>query len=235
MSRETLTDDRAEIVLVNGGEIVVERFPPKAVLTTPTPIDDAGLVHPYLAPICVAVSHWLLRETFHAGGFVLADGVWAVAGERSAGKSSTLAWLALAGYDVVCDDLLVVEAATVFAGPRAIDLREESARELDAGDRLGRVGERERWRLPLNDVAAELPLAGWVFLEWGDEIEVEVSEVRPPDRLRRVAAQRAIRALPPRPNVLLDLAALPAWTLRRPEGWGSLGSAVEKLLLVLER
>lgn len=233
MLRETLTDDRAEIVLLNGGEIVVERSPSRAVFTTPTPIDDAGLVHPYLAPICVAVSHWLLRETFHAGGFVLADGVWAVAGERRAGKSSTLAWLALAGYDVLCDDVLVVEAATAFAGPRAIDLREESARELDAGDRLGQVGERERWRLPLNDVAAELPLAGWVFLEWGDEIGV--SEVRPPDRLRRIGAQRAIRALPPRPNALLDLATLPAWTLRRPEGWGSLGAAVKQLLFVLER
>ena len=44
-----------------------------------------------------------------------------VVGTREAGKSSTLAWLAVAGTEVLCDDLLVIDGQSTFKGPRTID------------------------------------------------------------------------------------------------------------------
>ena len=133
-------------------------------------MSDQALVHPYLAPAAAVIARWLGREPFHAGAFALDGGAWGVLGEREAGKSSLLAWLSLQGRSVVCDDMLVVAGDTVFAGPRSVDLRRETAVRLGAGEELGMIGARERWRVGLPPIEPEVPLAGWVFLEWGDEV-----------------------------------------------------------------
>ena len=46
-------------------------------------------------------------------------------------KSTLLAWLALAGHDVLSDDLLVLADGAVAAGPRCLDL------SADVGQRVG--------------------------------------------------------------------------------------------------
>ena len=224
-------DERAVVLFQNGGMLEVDRRSARAVYTLPQDPTPDELVHPYLAPAAAAMARWHGRETFHAGAFVVGSGVWGVLAEREGGKSSTLASMALDGVAIVCDDVLVLEANVAYAGPRAIDLRGQAARALGVGEPLGVVGSRERWRLALDDVEIELPLRGWVFLTWGDALAFE--SVPAGERLRRLAGQRAVALPPTDPGVLLRLAALPGFELRRPRRWSSIAPAVELLLTSL--
>lgn len=218
--------DRTEFPLVGGGRLVMDRPTRRAVFVTPGALPDAELVHPYLAPAAATFARWDGREAFHAGAFACGDRVWALVGDRTSGKSTTLACMARGGYKVVCDDLLVVDSGMVFAGPRCIDLRSSAARRLGVTDEVSR--ERpQRWRLMLQEVSPELPLAGWVFLEWGAEVAMTKVPVR--ERLSRLASHRSVLVEPADPGALLALAALPAWTLTRPRTWRSLDRAVGRL------
>ena len=225
---DRISETRAEVGLEAGGGILVERRPSRATFTTPSPLTDVGLIHPYLGTASAVVAYWCGREAFHAGGFIAGGGAWAVLGEREAGKSSLLASLALAGHAIVSDDVVVVEERNVFAGPRSLDLREAAATALRAGTRIGVVGARERWRLQLATVDSVAPLQGWIFLAWGDDITAH--RVRAADVLTRLAAQRVMRIPPREAASLLRLAGLPAWELRRPRDWGQLQLVAECLL-----
>ena len=227
---EHVADDRATLRLRTGGHVVVERAASRATYAVPRPLSADALVHPFLAPVAAVMAHWHGRESFHAGGVVAEDGVWGVVGDRWAGKSSTLAWLALGGHEIVADDLLVLERAStrVYAGPRSVDLRPESAALLGAGEALGVVGARERWRLRLEPVPGDLPLRGWIVLAWGDDVAVR--PLGGAERVSILAAQRGLRVPPTDPTVFLDLAALPCWELRRPHQWSSLEAAARLLL-----
>jgi len=55
-------------------------------------------------------------------------------------------------------------------------------------------------------------------------------QVAPRERLTRLHVNRGVNLLPRSPAVLLELAALPSWELRRPRAWESLSSAVDCLL-----
>jgi hypothetical protein len=224
-----VSHERAEINNPTGTKIVIDRSTWRAVFTTPRLLRDEELIHPYLAPVSAVVSLWLDRESFHAGAFVANGGAWALLGEKESGKSTMLAWLALHGYEALCDDVLVLEGPTAFAGPRSVDLRAESAHRLGAGEPLGVIGARERWRLNLGPVEAELPLRGWIFLDWGPK--VELTPVSGIERLVRLPRHRFVRFPPPTdPAALLEQAALPGWELRRPRGWNSLPEATRRLL-----
>ena len=225
---EWLTETGAKLNLQNGGEIELERERERVTFVLPRPVRTAELIHPLLAPVGGVMAYWLERESFHAGGFVAGGKTWGILGSRGSGKSTTMARLALAGVPVVCDDLLVVEDRTAFAGPRAVDLRRDAAERLGVGEGLGVVGARERWRVALDDVSPETTLAGWVFLSWGERVELVA--VTGSERLVRLTGGRGVN-LPPRdPERLLDLATLPGWELRRPKGWRSLDDTVECLL-----
>jgi hypothetical protein len=228
---DRLGDERAEVAFEGGGQVVIEREPAQAIFTLPRPLSDEELVHPYLAPLGVIAGYWSGRESFHAGTFLLNEGAWALVGDRGAGKSSLLAWLSLEGREIVADDILVLDDGNALAGPRAVDLRAGPARRLGAGEPLGVVGARERWRLTTGSVAAEAPLRGWIFLRWGDRVEME----RLPGgrRVPELARHRALRVPPKDPRVLVELAGLPAWELRRPRRWASLGEAGARLVEVL--
>ena len=228
---DTIDNEQARLNLRNGGEIRIDRSAATAVIRTPAALRPHDLIHPYLAPVAAVMAWWLGRESFHAGAFVFDDGVWAILGEREAGKSTTLAWLAQQGRPIVCDDMLIIGDDGVFAGPRVLDLRREAAAHFDAGEALGVVGARERWRLRLEQAPEGLPLCGWVFLAWGDD--VDVARVPAPERVGRLAAQRGLRVPPEHPERMLDLISLPAWQLRRPRGWESLGHAADRLLAAL--
>jgi hypothetical protein len=225
---DSLTEEVALLKLQSGGEISIDRRRAKATFKLPHRMRTAELVHPLLAPAAAVMAYWLGRESFHASGFVVEGRVWALLGERGSGKSTTVARLALDGFRIVSDDLLVVEDSTVFAGPRSIDLRREAAEQLAVGEALGVVGARERWRLRLGPVPSSLELAGWVFLTWGER--VRASAVAPAERLARLHANRGVNVPPRDPAALLDLAALSSWELSRPAGWASLPHAVECLL-----
>jgi hypothetical protein len=228
--RRTLVGaDRAEIALMAGDELTLDRVPLRATFTTARPLSDEALIHPYLAPAAAVAGHWLGREAFHGGAFVFDGGAWAVLGDKESGKSSLLASLAQHGVGIVADDALIVERELVFAGPRSIDLREEPAQELDAGESIGLVGDRKRWRMSLAPVAAASPLRGWVFLSWSES--PEVTAVSAGRRLQRLLAYRMIKGLPPvDPARMLELARLPAVQLSRPRTWSQL-EAVGSLLV----
>jgi hypothetical protein len=225
---DAVGESDAGLRLQTGGEIHMEREPGVVVFRRQRPLKEEELVHPYLAPVAAVAAHWFDRESFHAGAFVLNDAAWGVIGEREAGKSTLLASLALRGITVLSDDMLVLDGDIPFAAPRSIDLRPAAARHFGVGEPLGVVGTRERWRLRLAPTAESPPLRGWVFLSWGDG--VETSGVAPHKRVARLGAQRGLRLAPRDPSRLLDLAALPAWELRRPPNWDRLDTATDALL-----
>ena len=220
-------EQRAELRLRTGGRIFIERSPGRAEFVTPRPLGTEELVHPYLAPVAAIVAHWNDRESVHAGAFTVDGRVWGVVGDRESGKSSTLARLALDGITVVSDDLLILQGTNVFAGPRAIDLREEPATKLGVGTSIGVAGARERWRLRLGPVQQELELVGWIHLAWGDRVEAVPLEGR--ERIERLLSQRGARLPSLSPAVLLDLASLPSWEVRRPQVWETLGETADCL------
>jgi hypothetical protein len=231
-AEDILTDRRAEVTLRTGGRLTLDRDCGMARFAVPRPLSDEEIVHPYLAAPAIIVSHWLGRIAFHAGGFVYRGGAWGVAGSRGAGKSSLLAALALAGHGIVADDVLVLDGATAFAGPRSVDLRAEAARRLGVGEDIGVAGLRPRLRLRLPPIAPQLPFRGWVFLAWGDA--PRMVRVGPSDRLGRLLEAAALRVTPAEPERMLELAAQPAWTLERPRDWHRMGDSLRRLIMTLD-
>jgi hypothetical protein len=225
---DSVNADTATIALRAGGWVVVDRRAQTATFSLRKLPSDGALVHPHLASVAVVAAHWLGRDTFHAGAFVADDGVWGVLGEKGAGKSSLLAALALAHVPVLTDDVLVIDGGAALAGPRSIDLREGAAAALQTGEQLGRVGDRERFRLTLGPVAPELPLKGWVVLRWGDDTAVR--SIRGADRLQTLGLHRGARLYPPDPARLIELSGLPFLELRRPQEWASSAGALAILL-----
>ena len=226
---EFVDEDRARIHFRDGGEVLLDRALARAALNVPRLLTNEELIHPYLAPIAAVGARWVGRESFHAGAIAVEGGVWALLGDRGAGKSSVLAWLALNGGGVFCDDVLVVGRDSAFAGPRAVDLRAEPARQLGAGDPLGKIGTRRRWRLRVEPVELTLPLRGWIVLRWTNEASLR--EIGLAQRVPLVIGARALRVPPEDPAWMLDLAALPAWEVGRTRGWASLE---ESAMLVLQ-
>ena len=225
---EHVDDERAELRLRSGGRVLIERRRGRVRFQVPHPLRPDELVHPYLAPAAAVIGRWMGRESVHAGAFAVEGRALAVVGTRGAGKSSTLAWLALGGHQVLCDDLLVVDGRATFPGPRSIDLREDAAARLGAGEAVGVTGARERWRVRLAPAGDRPVLGGFVFLSWGDSVQVRA--LRATERLERIVPERALRLEPARPDALLDLASLPAWEISRPRRWASLREAGERLL-----
>lgn len=211
---------------------MLELDPPgrAAVYSTPAPLSDDDLAHPYLAAAAGAAAGWLRRDALHAGAFLARDGgAWALLAGKGGGKSTTLAWLAVAGFGVVTDDILVLDGMRALAGPRCLDLRRDAAAALATGRRLdaSRGGERRRLRLPA--VPAETPFRGFVVLEWGDRLELDT--LPPAERLGRIAAQR-LRRDDDAGRELLDLVARPCLVLRRPRGLDGLAAVAEQLVRV---
>lgn len=233
MEHEWVREESALLRLRTGGHIEIDRAAEQVVFVVPRELRDEELVHPYLSPVAAVMAHWTGRESVHAGAVVVNGGVWGVVGDRESGKSSTLAWLASHGTEVVCDDMLVLEGGRAFAGPRSIDLREDSAELLGVGEAIGVAGARPRWRVRLGPVRQGLELKGWVFLDWGDRVGAE--PLRGGQRIGSLLQHRGAR-LPSRdPSALLELAALPAWELRRPRVWDSLPDAADCLLELASR
>jgi hypothetical protein len=221
---------RAELTL-HGGWVTIERDPARVTFRLPAPPPARDLVHPYLAPAAAVAARWAGRESFHAGAVVAGGAAWAVLGDKESGKSTTLAHLALGGHPVVSDDLLVVDGDHVLAGPRCIDLRKGSADHLGAGEPLGVVGVRERWRLRLGPAPARVPLRGWVTLAWDEEVAVDA--LRGPERMLALLPFRSVQLEPGAPQALVDFGALPVLRLRRPRRWDALDKARSRLLAAI--
>jgi hypothetical protein len=225
---EHVGDDRAELRVHGDGRALIDRRASTVRFLVPRPVRSDELVHPFLAPAAAVIARWLGRESVHAGAIALEGRALGVVGARHAGKSSTLAWMALNGGEVLCDDMLVVDRRRAFPGPRTIDLRQDAAAELAAGEAIGVTGARERWRLRLAPVRVTYELTGFVHLAWGDGVAVRRLGLA--ERLQRLVPQRALRIEPAREDAVLQLAAMPAWELSRPRSWASLPETAQRLL-----
>ena len=226
-----VSTDSATVPLLGGGGLALQRLPATATITTPRPISDDELAHPYLAPIAAVHSHWLGRAAFHAGGIVVGDSVWGVIGEREAGKSTLLAAVHRIGGGIVADDLLVTEGETVFAGPRTLDLRQGAAEWLGQTRSLGVAGARERWRLDLDPVESPLRLAGWVVPSWGTRIEVIPNGGAA--AAHHLAGARSVTGLRISPRAFMAAAARPTVEMVRPRDFSQLEAGAHQLLAAL--
>jgi hypothetical protein len=220
----------ADVALLYGDRAVMDRDARTATLLTPAPEDDGTFVHPFLTAAAVIFAWWDGRHAFHGGAFLdSARRAWCLLGHRASGKSSTLARISIAGLDVLSDDLIVIDARDVLAGPRCVDLRPDAAAVLGVAARASPVRGGERLRLALPPAPAAAPLHGWLFLTWADAVSLR--RLRPSEWLDRLGQHRSTSsAYSPS---LLDLAGLPAWELRRPRTSGSLEPAVERLLALV--
>lgn len=226
-STEEFAEDYAELALVDGWASLT-REPARAEFTFAREMTEGELAHPYLTRVAAAHTYWLRRESFHAGAFLVDGQAWAIAADREGGKSSTLAGLAVAGYPIVVDDLVVTEGSMTFAGPRSIDLREGAARFLDAGKPMGIHGGRARFRLSVGTVPSELRIHGWIFLNWGEEIEVR--PLTPFERLQHLMQHRMVRGPAQlEPSNVLRLASLPCFVLTRPRSFDAFGESLAAL------
>ena len=214
-----------------GGSVELDRDLGRAQYTVPGPLSADELVHPFLAPTASVFAYWNRREPLHAGGVALADRAWGLVGERSGGKSSLLAALALRGLDIVCDDVLVVDGREALVGPRTIDLREDAAAAFGVGRDIGVAGTRRRWRIGLRQLERRLVLSGWIFTAWSDRCRIQ--RLPAAETLARLLRNRSIRLPPQDPATFLSLSALPAVELHRPRSWDAMPEAVERLLGVL--
>jgi hypothetical protein len=217
----------------SGGSILVDRTERQIVVTSTPPRTSGELIHPTLAHAGAIVAWWSGHESFHAGGFVVDGGAWGVLASRGGGKSSTLAVLAAAGVPIVADDLIVVSAGSAFVGPRALDLRPDAARQLQAGAVTGGAGPRERWRLELGPSPVTAPLRGWFVLGWGETVEAR--RLGGSELLQLLGAQRAVNLPPVDPAVLIHLASLPAWSVERPRELETLPRVAERVLELASR
>lgn len=218
--------DEVAVRLISGGHILLRRRLDQATYSVPVALDGEELIHPYLAPAAATFSGWYGREAYHAGAFTFEGSAFALVGDREAGKSTTLAWLADTGSQVLCDDLLVLDGGAVLPGPRCIDLRETSAQRLGVGQPLPSVRSGGRWRMRL-PASRSAPLRGWIFLGWGDDLEVR--PLSPTERLDLILRLgRPANATAP-----LNFAELPALQLVRPKVWESLPLALDRLFEVL--
>ena len=228
---EFVADERAVLRCEPDGWVEIERAARRARFHFPTPPADRELVHPHLASTASVIARWQGLQCFHAGAFEAGGRCWALLGDKGAGKSSLLAWLALRGVPVLTDDVLAVRGTQALAGPRCVDLRAASAEALGVGEPLGVVGRRERWRVPAGPVAPQLPLGGWIVLGWG---EPAIEPLPASEALPAIFASFSLRIEPADPPALMELLALPAWVVRQPQRIDALGRTADRLLEHLE-
>jgi len=185
---------------------------------------DEHMLHPGLALAALDLAPVRGIDSVHAGAVLGPDGAWALVGTKEAGKSTLVGHFAALGAEVLTDDVLALEGDRCLAGPRFVDLRPTAAERM-RGTIAARGGTRGRLLLPPAPASARL--AGFVYLAWGDELALD--PLPAPERLRRLAARRAEDRWPADSSLLLDLAALPAFELRRPKRWDLLDETAEVL------
>jgi len=222
-----VSEQYAELKLIEGVTARLDRSPPRVEFVTPTPISTRAIVHPFLSGVMPVQCHWMGRTALHGGAFTHKGRAWALLAGREGGKSTLLAHLAAQGVPILADDLVALEGDTTFAGPRSVDLRTEPTKETGPAESLGKVGARERWRISLGPILAEVPLGGFFFLEWSDKCEVR--RLPGVERLRRIAAGRSLMLPLEDPMSLPRLSAFPGWLVQRPRQIGALPVTAEQI------
>jgi hypothetical protein len=223
--------ETAVLRLRPAGHVVIDRAGSTTTLMLSKSPRDEAWVHPHLATTAVVTARWQGRLALHASSFVADGRVWGVLGDRNAGKSSFIAWQHVAGHTPFADDLLLTDGEVAFAGPRCLDLRKGAAEHFGLGTPIGRIGTRDRWRETLPPVAAQLPLAGFVVLEWGAEPLVEPMPLQ--DRLRQLAGSRGLLAGDEPPAAWMKALRAPMLRFSRPKDWSRMDESMATLMAAI--
>jgi hypothetical protein len=227
-----------DVVCLSGrraGSITVRREPPRAAFVVPQPLPPAAIVHPLGTLPLSVLAHWRGDVTLHGGAFLHGAGAWGVCGDRSAGKSTTLALIAERGITIVADDLLAIQGLDALAGPRCVDLRADAASRFASARSLGRVGARIRYRLPTAAAPARVPLRGIFLLEWTAETATELTLLTPRERIALLYKhQYSSLFRQPDGRRIMALLDLPMLRFRRPRGWDRAGDAIDRLIAAAE-
>jgi hypothetical protein len=214
--------------LLTGGHVVLYRERRLARFHKPGPPNGHDVAHPCLASVGVVFARWDGRVPLHAGAVVIGDRAWGVLGSREAGKSTTLAYLAEAGYAVLADDLVVIDRGQACAGPRTLDLREATAQRIDGRNQLVEVRQGEKHRMFLPPVPPTVPLAGLFVLGVGEEVSVQL--VPPVERLQLLQPHLKLWSIGFPASGVLQLLSLPMWRLSRSRAWSDLPRLIERLV-----
>jgi hypothetical protein len=226
-------DDRATLRMTEGWVEIVRH--PRAAIRyhVSRPLTAEMLVHPYLAFPAAVVNHWLGRVALHAGCIIVDDVAVAILGTKGAGKSSTMAAAARAGYEVLADDLLIVDGGEAMVGPRAIDLRADAAAEF-GGRYLGVIGARERWRIALPPArVSSAPLNAVVMLGWGEPMGARPLPM--PERVGPLLASCALGDGWIAPKAALELFQTPTWEVVRPRSLERIDDVVSLIASLVRR
>ncbi len=218
--------DEALIPLLDGGHMILDRVRRIARFCKREAPEAHQVAHPCLSTASRLFARWDGRLPFHASAVVADGAAWGVLGSKEAGKSTTVAWLAEAGYGVLSDDLLVLDGRTALAGPRIIDLRLPAAEHLGR-ERLVVVRKGERFRLVIPDVAPEVPFAGFLVLAVDEEVSIE--RVPLADRLDILRLHLVLRQLGVPASALLELVSMPMWRVHRSRDWAHLPRLIDRL------
>jgi hypothetical protein len=221
----TLNTTSARIRLIGDGLLEMHRDSAAAHFTLVLRPPDEELLHPYLAPAAAVYWQWHGHEALHAGVFCVNGAAILVLGDKEAGKSTTLSWLATeGGMTILSDDLAVLDGTTVAAGPRSIDLR-PSAPTAGLSHHPVRNG---RHRITLPPCPPVVPLSGVACLEWSDGLSLVPVPVR--DRLAILARHRTFPSLSADPVAMLDLCSLPMIRAGRPQDLAALPQFAQALV-----
>jgi hypothetical protein len=215
-----------------GGLLEVRRAEGTVRLELPQPATADAIVHPLMTAPLAIHARWRGNVALHAGAVLIEGAAFAICGQQTAGKSTTLATLADRGFPIVADDLLVVDGAHVLSGPACIDLRPDTAERFPAARYLGIIGDRPRHRLATAGAPASVPLGGAFVLGWHDAPEPVVEPLSMSEKLELLHGQDyASVAGPPDPEQVFRLLDVPMWRLRRRRDWagtdGAMGALIE--------
>ena len=218
-------EDEASTGIAGIGDVTLQRDPARVVVRSPFPVDSDFLVYPVLGWVAWVMACWDGLFVTHGAAFVIDGRAWVALGQSGDGKSTLMAALAQRGVAVLTEDVVVIVNGSVLAGPRRIDLRPDAPASLGlAGTRW--IRGRTRRSVSLGSVAPSTPLAGFVRLQWGEE----VSAVPIPPFFRIDAFSGFVGALPGTPQPMLDAVAMPMIGLVRPRSWTTIGVAVDAML-----
>jgi hypothetical protein len=208
----TLSATCARVHLIGGGLLSMESHRSRAHFRLPFRPPDEELLHPYLAPAAALYWQWNGREALHAGVFCQNNQAVLLLGDKEAGKSTTLSWLATQdGVHVLSDDLAIVQNNVVMTGPRSIDLRANAAGTAAPG----RPVRGDRHRVTLPPAPDAVPIVGLAYLAWTSREAFTPVALR--ERMEILGRHRTFPSLAADPVALLDLASLPMVTAGRPK------------------
>ncbi len=228
---ERVSEDEAVVNLQPAGRAHIQRDQRRSTLYLPDEPKTEAWPHPHLSSTAVVAGRWLGRQSFHAGSFVHEGKAWAILGEREDGKSSALAWLALHDIPVMADDIVIIDDGHVLAGPRCLDLRQSAKEHFGAGNYIGKIGTRERWRIALGATPYKAPFAGFIVLGW--DAETATTTLSAAQRLPLLLSHRGLHVPEVDEMAWLTFLAHPMVELRRPQQWSAMDAAMSALLSAL--